>query len=86
MEDFYSTEDFYEAAYLVYQNFPIVEQKLQNNLTLFIFKSSPELQGEITAYFTQTTKVEPRRYGSTIRSLKTMIHNNRDKFNKEQGE
>ncbi len=74
MNNEYSTEDFYLAAYLIYQKHKIVDTRLSGNNTLFTFNSDESMIKEIGKFYSMQTSIDALNYGSAIRSVKSMIH------------
>ena len=74
MKNEYSTENFYEAAYLVYEKNRLVDAKRNGNNTVFLFEDNEKVINEVDKLFSMQALVEPLTYGSAIRSLKSIIH------------
>jgi len=74
MKNEYSTENFYEAAYLVYEKNRLVDAKRNGNNTVFLFEDNEKVINEVDKLFSMQASVEPLTYGSAIRSLKSIIH------------
>ena len=83
----YSNKDFYLASFLVSAGCPLLETKVNDNTTTFIFESSDELNKFVNQYYSLKARVEPMTYGQAIRTLKSIIHsskinsNSKDKTN-----
>ncbi|MCB0749636.1 MAG: hypothetical protein KDC90_19420 [Ignavibacteriae bacterium] len=74
MNDEYSTENFYEAAYLVYEKNRLVNAKLIGKNTLFTFDNSEIVKQAVDKFYSMQTAIDALNYGSAIRSVKSMIH------------
>jgi len=70
----YSNEDFYLSAYLLTKNYKLIEHTRTKGLTTFTFESTNDIQNAVAEYYTMNAKVEPMKYGNSIRSLKSIIH------------
>lgn len=73
----YISADFYFSAYLIAKGFELHDHYREQGLTTFVFGDNQKLQNEVKNYFSFKTAIEPIMFGNAIRSLKTMIHNNR---------
>lgn len=74
MNNEYSTENFYEAAYLVYEKNRLINAMRNGNNTIFLFEDNEKVQDEIDKFYSMQTEVDALNYGSAIRSVKSMIH------------
>lgn len=71
----YTTRDFYLAAYLHFLGNEISETRLINpNTTVFEFENSKILKHSVEKFYTMKALVDPLSYGSSLRSIKSMIH------------
>ena len=43
-------------------------------LTTFTFESNDDIENAVDEYYSMNAKVEPMKYGNSIRSLKSIIH------------
>ncbi len=86
----YSNEDFYLSAYLLTTGYKLIEHTRQKGLTTFVFESTDNIENAVNEYYSMNAKVEPMKYGNSIRSLKSIIHSyssstsNRGKNNEYQ--
>jgi len=74
MNNEYSTENFYEAAYLVYEKNRLVHAKRNGNNTIFLFEDNEKVKDEVDKFYSMQTAIDALSYGSAIRSVKSMIH------------
>ena len=74
MNNEYSTENFYEAAYLVYEKNRLVQAKRNGNNTIFLFEDNEKVKNEVDKFYSMQTAIDALSYGSAIRSVKSMIH------------
>ena len=74
MNNEYSTENFYEAAYLVLENNRLVNAKLVGRNTLFSFEDNERVKKGVDKFYSMQTEVDALNYGSSIRSMKSTIH------------
>ena len=72
--EIFKTTDFYLTAFLVAKSTRIKSTKLIGQKTEFEFAKSSELENEVEQYYTMRASIDPLTYGSTIRSIKSMIH------------
>ncbi len=77
----YLSTDFYFSAYLIAKGFELHDHYREQGLTTFVFEDNQELKIEVKNYFSLKSFIEPIRYSTAIRSLKTMIYNNRISIN-----
>lgn len=70
----YSNEDFYLSAYLLTTGYKLIEHTRNRGLTTFVFESTNDIHNDVTEYYSMNAKVEPMKYGNSIRSLKSIIH------------
>jgi len=71
----YKTTDFYLAAFLFVNGNRINETNLiGRSTTEFEFAESNELKKEVEKFYTMKALVDPLTYGSSLRSIKSMIH------------
>ena len=74
MNNLYSTEDFYLAAYLVVLGNKIDDAVREGNHTVFFFKYNNLLKKAVDKFYSMQTSIDALSYGSAIRSVKSMIH------------
>jgi len=74
MRTSYSNEDFYLSAYLLTTGYKLIEHTRQKGLTTFVFESTDSIENAVNEYYSMNAKVEPMKYGNSIRSLKSIIH------------
>ena len=70
----YSNEDFYLSAYLLTTGYRLIEHTRQKGLTTFVFESTDNIENAVNEYYSMNAKVEPMKYGNSIRALKSIIH------------
>ena len=70
----YSNEDFYLSAYLLTTGYKLIEHARTKGLTTFTFESTNDIHDAVAEYYSLNAKVEPMKYGNSIRSLKSIIH------------
>jgi hypothetical protein len=70
----YSNSDFYLSAYLLTKNYRLVEHNRTQGLTTFVFESTDNIENAVNEYYSMNAKVEPIKYGNSIRALKSIIH------------
>ena len=70
----YSNQDFYLSAYLLTTGYKLIEHTRSQGLTTFTFESTNDIHDAVAEYYSMNAKVEPMKYGNSIRSLKSIIH------------
>ena len=70
----YSNEDFYLSAYLLTTGYRLIEHTRTKGLTTFVFESTDNIENAVNEYYSMNAKVEPMKYGNSIRTLKSIIH------------
>ena len=70
----YSNQDFYLSAYLLTTGYKLIEHTRSQGLTTFTFESNDNIENAVAEYYSMNAKVEPMKYGNSIRSLKSIIH------------
>lgn len=77
-ESHYKTTDLSLAAYLSLK-FPIIELDKSNpKKAMFYFESSPALEKRVEFFWKGMARVEPKKYSSQVRNLKTQLYEERD--------
>ena len=74
MRPYYSNEDFYLSAYLLTTGYRLIEHTRKQGLTTFVFESTENIENAVKEYYSLNAKVEPMKYGNSIRALKSIIH------------
>lgn len=74
MQNYYSNSDFYLSAYLLATGFKLIEHTRKQGRTTFVFEIKENIENAVTEYYSMNAKVEPMKYGNSIRSLKSIIH------------
>ena len=74
MNNQYSTDDFYFAAFMMHSNFILVNHYKQNGKTIFVFDTRKGLNSLDEKYYQMQASIEPISYASKIRILKSLIH------------
>jgi len=74
---YFETQDFYLASFLVLRDFELVASERINGLTTFSFFNSEEIIALATQYYGHCLSVDPVDYSKKIRDLKAIIHANR---------
>lgn len=70
----YESSDLYLSAYLILKG-EIFEFKKSGRKTLFIFKSSENLNSHVNGYLTGRGSCEPLAYTNAIKNLKNLLFN-----------
>ena len=70
----YSNRDFYLSAYLLTTGYKLIEHTRTQGLTTFTFESNDDIENAVAEYYSMNAKVEPMKYGNSIRALKSIIH------------
>ena len=70
----YSNQDFYLSAYLLTTGYKLIEHTRSQGLTTFTFESNDDIDNAVAEYYSMNAKVEPMKYGNSIRTLKSIIH------------
>ena len=70
----YSNQDFYLSAYLLTTGYKLIEHTRSQGLTTFTFESNDDIDNAVAEYYSMNAKVEPMKYGNSIRYLKSIIH------------
>ena len=71
----YNTRDFYLVSYLFLLGNQIREARLVNrNTTEFSFRVNDKLKEEVDNFYSQNASVNPMSYGSSFRSVKSIVH------------
>ncbi len=70
----YSNKDFYLSAYLLTTGHKLIEHTRSQGLTTFTFESNDDIDNAVAEYYSMNAKVEPIKYGNSIRTLKSIIH------------
>jgi hypothetical protein len=70
----YSNQDFYLSAYLLTTGYKLIEHTRSQGLTTFTFESNDDIDNAVAEYYSMNAKVEPMKFGNSIRSLKSIIH------------
>ncbi len=76
----YTTRDFYLAAYLLSQNYPLAGHIKNNGLTEFQFEASEKLNDDIEKYYGFTATTNPITFSNAQRSLKSIIHKDTNEY------
>ena len=74
MNNQYSTDDFYFAAFMMHSNFILVNHYKHNGKTIFVFDTRKGLNNLDDKYYQMQASIEPISYASKIRILKSLIH------------
>jgi hypothetical protein len=71
----YTSRDFYLSAFLLAAGHALESyQKDSTGKTIFVFRSTPELNQQIQKFYALEAVVNPVEYGNALRSLKSIIH------------
>lgn len=75
MNNHETVHDLHLVAFLVVQGFEIESVGIEDNRGRrgFVFRRSSELQREVLKFVNGQARVDPKRYGDTLRSLRAMI-------------
>ena len=74
MNNQYSTDDFYFAAFMMHSNFILVNHYKENGKTIFVFDTRKGLNNLDQEYYQMQASIEPISYASKLRILKSLIH------------
>lgn len=75
MQNIFSTKDFYCSAFIICSGHRLIGQTRVGPITIFEFNKTDELKKLVDAYYSQTARVSPMSFGSSIRNLKSLLHN-----------
>lgn len=75
MKTTYETADLNLAAFLVVSWYEIMTMRKENNKWIFYFEDSDSLKRVLQDYFLWKTLIDPLKYSTTIKKLKTYIYN-----------
>ena len=70
----YKSKDFYLSSYLIANGCNLIDNKVEDEVTTFVFEKNDELKILIGNYYSLKSRVEPMAYGQAIRTLKSVIH------------
>ena len=70
----YSSKDFYLSSFLIANDCNLLENKVEDGVTTFVFEMNDEIKKLIGNYYSLKSRVEPMAYGQAIRTLKSVIH------------
>ena len=71
----YQMKDFYLASFLIASGCKMLECEREKSITLFNFEDTNDLRKLVSAFYSMKSTIEPMSLCSTIRSLKSVIHN-----------
>ena len=71
----FETSDFYLACYLRCIGYVLDDVRRDGRRMLFVFQDRPERKADLMAFFGDNVEVNPLRFVSAIKDLKTLIHN-----------
>lgn len=71
----YSSRDFYLSAFLMAGDILLYNHYRNGPITIFEFESTDKLRELVDSYYSDQAIVNPLRFGSSIRSLKSILHN-----------
>lgn len=71
---YFNSSDFYLSVFLMANNHKLVDFYRRNGYTTFIFLETPELTELVKNYYSESTLIEPQRYGRSVKQLKSLIH------------
>ena len=72
----FETKDFYLSAFLLASGFKLRGHTKNAGLTTFEFEETQKLTNAIVTYYGFSSTVEPITFGNTMRTLKSIIHEN----------
>jgi hypothetical protein len=73
----FETSDFYLSAFLLTQNFRLLNiKKIDPRRFLFIFEDKKDRQNLIEDFLFGRTKIEPKSFIGAIKELKQLLHSN----------
>ncbi len=70
----YLSKDFYLSSFLIANSCNLLDNIVEDGVTIFVFEKNNELKKLIGNYYSLKSKVEPMAYGQAIRTLKSVIH------------
>jgi hypothetical protein len=76
MKNKFETKDFYLTAFLLASGFTLRGHTKNAGLTTFEFEETQKLTNAIGTYYGFASSVEPITYGNSMRTLKSIIHEN----------
>lgn len=68
------SKDFYLSSYLMANGCNLIDNIVDDGITVFVFEKNDEVKRLIGNYYSLKSKVEPLAYGQAIRTLKSVIH------------
>ena len=71
----FETSDFYLACYLRCIGYTLDDVRRDGRRMLFVFQDKPGRKADLMAFFGDNAEVNPLRFVSAIKDLKTLIHN-----------
>ena len=72
----YITKDFNLAGYLLSEGYKLIAHPKQNGITMFTFENDGSIAILLSKYYQLDTRVEPIKFGNSLRTLKSLIHQN----------
>jgi len=70
----YLSKDFYLSSFLIANSCNLLDNIVEDGITIFVFEKNYELKKLIGNYYSLKSRVEPMAYGQAIRTLKSVIH------------
>ncbi len=74
----YENRDFYLSAFLIASGIDLISHRRQGSITVFGFEKNNEVKQLVDQYYTMDGSVKPMLYGTSIRSLKNILHSVHD--------
>lgn len=71
----FETSDFYLACYLRCIGYTLDDVRRDGRRMIFVFQDKPGRKADMMAFFGENAEVNPLRFVSAIKDLKTLIHN-----------
>jgi len=70
----YTSKDFYLSSYLISNKIELLDNIVEDGVTIFVFEKNEEIKKQIGNYYSLRSRVEPMAYGQAIRTLKSVLH------------
>ncbi len=74
MKTNFLTKDFYLSSFLISNKIELLDNIVEDGVTIFVFEKNDEINKLIGNYYSLRSRVEPMAYGQAIRTLKSVIH------------
>ena len=71
----FETRDFYLACFLRCVGYELLDLRAEGCRRVFVFGESNARRGDVMAFYGDGTSVRPLAFSSTIKDMKTLLHN-----------